>query len=133
MTYAPERLNSGEVTPPDFSDEEDDPRVNALNKQALLEWLTEADFTQEMSLTKLAGHKFRLDQEELDAMIGTEGLMKICRVMLYKIGLTYKRMDIYFNDLRNEFKENTALTLGGLRKDLLQVNEVIGQVHDEME
>ena len=66
-------------------------------------------------------------------MIGTEQIMKICKVMLYKIGLTYKRMDIYFNDLRNEFKSNTAITLGGLRKDLLQVNEVIQQVHDEME
>ena len=53
--------------------------------------------------------------------------------MMYKIGLTYKRMDIYFKELRDEFKQNTAMTLGGLRKDLLQVNEVIQQVHDEIE
>jgi len=52
---------------------------------------------------------------------------------MYKIGLTYKRMDIYFNDLRNEFKANTNMTLGGLRKDLALVNEVIQQVHDELE
>ena len=26
--------------------------------------------------------------------------------MIYKIGLTYKRMDILFDELRNEFKEN---------------------------
>lgn len=53
--------------------------------------------------------------------------------MMYKIGLTYKRMDIYFNDLRNEFKENTSLVLGGIRKDLSHVNESISQVHDGLE
>lgn len=52
--------------------------------------------------------------------------------MLYKVGLTYKRMDIYMNELREEFKANTAKTLGGLRKDLDIVNEGIQQVHDEL-
>lgn len=52
--------------------------------------------------------------------------------MLYKIGLTYKRMDIYFEELRDEFKTNTARTLGGLRKDMDIVNEGIQQVHDEL-
>lgn len=53
--------------------------------------------------------------------------------MMYKIGLTYKRMDIFANDLREEFKTNTALTLGGLRKDLELVSAGISQVHDERE
>lgn len=45
--------------------------------------------------------------------------------MMYKIGLTYKRMDIYFNELREEFKANGNKLLGGLRKDLEHVNEGI--------
>jgi hypothetical protein len=45
--------------------------------------------------------------------------------MMYKIGLTYKRMEIFAKDLRDEFKENTATKIGGLRKDLDCVNEVI--------
>ena len=45
--------------------------------------------------------------------------------MMYKIGLTYKRMDIYLDEMRNEFKANTAMTLGGLRNDLTTVNEGI--------
>ena len=45
--------------------------------------------------------------------------------IMYKLGLTYKRMDIYFNELREEFKEGTAKALGGLRKDLSAVNEGI--------
>ena len=53
--------------------------------------------------------------------------------MMYKIGLTYKRQEIFANDLREEFKKNTTLTLGSLRKDLEHVNEGISQVHDEME
>ena len=51
--------------PADFSDDEDENPVQiALNKQALLEWLTVADFTKEVSLTKISGHKFKLDPDE---------------------------------------------------------------------
>lgn len=45
--------------------------------------------------------------------------------MMYKIGLTYKRMDIYFKELREEFEANAKKHLGGLRKDLEHVNEGI--------
>ena len=45
--------------------------------------------------------------------------------MIYKIGLTYKRMDILFDELRKEFKANSKEHLGGLRKDLNLVNEGI--------
>lgn len=67
------------MEPPEFSDEEDRPENIALNKQALLEWVTVADFTQELSLARIAGHKFKLDKEEIDIM-GTEALLKICKV-----------------------------------------------------
>lgn len=80
---------------------------------------------KEVQLHKIADHKFKLDEDETNAMISTEGILKICKVMMYKIGLTYKRMDIYFSDLRNEFKKDTGIVLGGLRKDLDCVNEVI--------
>ena len=113
--------------PADFSeDEDDDTEENrTFNKQALLEWLTVVDFTKEVQLQKISQHKFRLDPEEESAMISQEGVLKICKVMLYKIGLTYKRMDIYFDELREEFKKNTSMTLGGLRKDMDVVNEGI--------
>lgn len=62
----------------------------------------------------------------------TEQILKIVKVMMYKIGLTYKRMEIFAKDLREEFKDNTEITLGGLRNDLTLVNEVISQVHDEL-
>ena len=45
--------------------------------------------------------------------------------MIYKVGLTYKRMDILFDELRKEFKETSNKHLGGLRKDLDQVHEGI--------
>ena len=44
-----------EQEPADLSDDDDDednnPAMIALNKQALLEWVTVADFTQDLSLT----------------------------------------------------------------------------------
>ena len=106
-------------------DDDDAPHMVARHKQQLLAWLTEADFSKDMQLQKIADHKFKLDVEEENALIDTEGILKICKVMCYKIGMTYKRMDILFNDLRDEFKQNTQTTLGGLRKDLAHVNEVI--------
>ena len=66
-------------TPADFSEDENDPAAAALHKQALLEWVTVADFTQEISLTKVASHKFKLDEAEINALIGTEGILKICK------------------------------------------------------
>lgn len=34
------------------------------NKQYLLEWVAEADFTKEVSLVQLSDHPFRLDDDE---------------------------------------------------------------------
>ena len=52
---------------------------------------------------------------------------------MYKLGLTYKRMDIYFNELWDEFKKENKDSLGRIRKDIDLVNEVVQQVHDEIE
>ena len=70
------------AAPADFSDssEEDNPAADQLNKQALLEWLTIADFTKEISLMKLAQHKYKLDPEERDMMLDTQQLLKIIKV-----------------------------------------------------
>ena len=114
-------------------DDEEDPRYAAVNKHKLLEWITAADFSKEFQLHKISEHKFKLDQDEENAMIGTDGILKICKVMMYKIGLTYKRMDIKFNDLREEFKTDQKLSCNALRKDFSHINEVIQQVHDELE
>ena len=76
----------------------------AKYKAALLEWVTEADFTDEISLTQLANHKFRLDPEEAAKIHGNEGILKICKVMMYKIGLSYKRQEIFKAELMDEIK-----------------------------
>ena len=58
-------------------------------------------------------------------MIDTYGILKICKVLAYKVGLTYKRMDIYFNDLRKEFKKDTELATKSFGKELSQINEMV--------
>ena len=69
-----------EQLPLDLSDDEDNPEFLAASKKELLEWVTEADFAKEISLTTISSHKFKLDNEEVEAMIGTEGILKICKV-----------------------------------------------------
>ena len=52
---------------------------------------------------------------------------------MYKLGLTYKRMDIHYNELREEFRKDNKESLGRIRQDIDLVNEVVQQVHDELE
>ena len=52
---------------------------------------------------------------------------------MYKIGLTYKRMDIQFNDLRQEFKRDSHQANERFNKELSQTNEMVHQVRDEVE
>lgn len=68
--------------PADFSDDDDaaDQASMAINKQALLEWVTYADFAKEISLVKISNHKFKLEPEEIDAHIGNVGMLKIIKV-----------------------------------------------------
>lgn len=77
-----EKMRAEGLDPADFSeeDEENNAAVIAANKKALLEWVTEADFTQEMSLKSLLEHKFKLDEEERNSFIGTTGVLKICKM-----------------------------------------------------
>ena len=48
-----------------LSVDEDNPEILAASKKDLLEWVTEADFAKEISLTTISSHKFKLDNEEV--------------------------------------------------------------------
>jgi hypothetical protein len=45
----------------DDDSDSDEPEAIAENKALLLEWVTKADFSKEISLKSLAHHRFRLD------------------------------------------------------------------------
>ena len=62
------------------SDEDEDPVRDAMYKKQILAWVTNADFSQEISLKDIAKHKFRLNQDEVSDFINTEGLLKIIKV-----------------------------------------------------
>ena len=54
--------------------------------------MTKADFTGELNMAELANHKFKIDADEAAQIHGgADGVLKICKVLMYKIGLTYKR------------------------------------------
>jgi len=46
----------------------------------LLEWITEADFTKEVSLVSLGDHPFKLDEQEEKEEITNERLIKIIKM-----------------------------------------------------
>jgi hypothetical protein len=79
----------------------------AENKALLLEWVTKADFSKEISLMSLAQHRFRLDQDEMNELTSFEHVAKVIKVLMYKIGLTYKRQDLYRQELLDKIEESS--------------------------
>ena len=61
-------------------DDADDPVKQAEYKRQILEWVTNADFTREVSLAKIAKHRFRLDDDEISYSYNNETLLKILKV-----------------------------------------------------
>ena len=52
---------------------------------------------------------------------------------MYKIGLTYRRQEIFRNELREEIGLAAQDNIKKFKHDLDNVNETINQVHDELE
>ena len=94
-----QNLDVGEAYDSDYEENEQNIKDN---KQKLLDWVVDADFTKDLSLANMANHKFRLDSEEVNSIHGSEGILKICKVLMYKIGLSYKRQEIFKSELTEE-------------------------------
>ena len=85
-------------------------------------------------MAELASHKFKIDPDEAAQIHGgADGILKICKVLMYKIGLTYKRQEIFKNELREEIAQASKENVKLFKNDLDNVNETINQVHDELE
>lgn len=54
--------------------------MDEKNKAFLLKWVTEADFTNQFSLTNLADHPFQLDESEQTKILGQSHVLKILKV-----------------------------------------------------
>ena len=52
---------------------------------------------------------------------------------MYKIGLTYKRQEIFKEELREDIAEAGKDNIKLFKADLDAVNATINQVHDELE
>ena len=63
----------------------------------MLQWLVEADFTQDFDLKKVGEHPFQLSRLEQD--LRGEAFLKLIKVAYYKIGLVYKRQEVYQQEL----------------------------------
>lgn len=55
----------------------------------------------------LAQHRFRLDQDEMNELTSFEHVSKVIKVLMYKIGLTYKRQDLYRQELLDKIEESS--------------------------
>lgn len=70
----------------------------------MLEWVTEADFAKEFNLVQLADHPFMLDEDEETQILGQSKLLKLIKILAYKVGLSFKRTDIFKAEVLTEIK-----------------------------
>ena len=65
----------------DMDEDEEKQRLREkLNKKHLLEWVTEADFTKEISLVKLSDHPFKLDEAEEADLMNFHRILKVMKM-----------------------------------------------------
>ena len=61
-----------------------------------------------------------------------EHVAKVVKVLIYKIGLTYKRQDLFRQELLDKIVETSRTSLNQVQNDINCVNQVIAQVGDEL-
>ena len=81
----------------------------------------------------MAQHRFRLDPDEISELKTFEHVAKVIKVLIYKIGLTYKRQDLFRQELLDFVAENGKASYDQVQKDINCVNQVIAQVGEELQ
>jgi len=66
-------------------------------------------------------------------MMGTSGIMKCIKVLMYKVGLVYKRQEIYRDEIMKDFNNSKMDTVQAVSKETDSVKEIMQQVHDDLE
>ena len=66
-------------------------------------------------------------------MIDVDQILKIVKVLMYKIGLGYKRQEIFKGELVELIKESQEMGIKKVEKEINSVNEAVQQVHIELE
>lgn len=80
----------------------------------------------------LAQHRFRLDQDEMNELTSFEHVAKVIKVLMYKIGLTYKRQDLYRQELLDKIEESSKDQLEVVQKDIYSLNQTMALVNEEL-
>jgi hypothetical protein len=97
-------------------------------KQHIFEWINEADFTEDFDLLKVGLHPFNMS--ELEANLRGEALIKLIKVAYYKIGMVYKRQDIYKEELLKKVKDIESKVNS---KTLAKISAVESSIHTLIE
>jgi hypothetical protein len=94
-----------------MSEDEDNPEVQKKYRNQLLQWVVDADFSQEFSLQKITEHKFRVDYDEAAELKSFDHVAKLMKVLVYKIGLSYKRQELFREELLQKMAESQKTSL----------------------
>lgn len=117
----------------EYSDSDDDPEVQQKQKELLFDWIVHADFQKEFSLARITSNRFRLDPEELATIKNFEDMAKIVKVLVYKIGLTYKRQDLFRDELVAKLEDSEKAQVGLWKQEISSLNNLIASVTDELQ
>lgn len=100
--------------------------MNMRNMRRLKEWVVDADFSKEdLDLVKLAQHPFHLSEEEEKRLPEIEHLVKVVKILAYKIGIVSKRQDFQFGELATKVEAVKRELLLKHESELQSVNQTL--------
>ena len=115
-----------------FTVDSDDPARIEYYKNQLLDWVTQQDMLQEFSLAKVTQHRFKIDIDEAECVSSFEHVAKLMKVLVYKIGLAYKRQDLIKEELIKQIDEKQKHSFNSVQKDISFINKCILDVTHEL-
>jgi len=67
--------------------------------------VTQTDFRNEFNLARLARHPQKLDEEGDKDLKSHSAILRILKILVYKIGLSFERQDILTEQLNTKIKK----------------------------
>eukprot|EP00347_Sterkiella_histriomuscorum_P004867 403358786 len=102
-----------------------------FHKREMFELLVKLDFSEEISIKKLIDLPFKVTDQDEELALNQLNLIKLIKIILYKLGLTYKRQDYFKKEAIQETEEKMQQYKNQLKMSFNEMNEFIQTFHSE--
>mmetsp|Transcript_681 Transcript_681/g.735 ORF Transcript_681/g.735 Transcript_681/m.735 type:complete len:110 (+) Transcript_681:1641-1970(+) len=91
----------------------------------MFEMLVDMDLTGDVTVKKLLEIPYEVDGEDEDLNLTMQGFLKVIKMLMYKLGLTYKRQDYFKVDLLEQMEKKHQEHKAQTQHSIKEINEFI--------